>query len=264
MATWMAHLRIAEQLMEQLPDFDTGSFVSGSIAPDCGLPNEDWSEFTPPKQVTHYHHKTGELLDLRFFREYLAGHPLTEDPKRISFLWGYYLHLTTDELWYTRLAATTRQEYPALFAEKGDQAWWVVKEDWYDLDHRYLRDNPDSLFWKVFMTQPDPPQYLPFLPAQGIMLQFAHIREYYSNAHVEKGLERPFPYLNEATMQRFIRETVESLFKLYTALQQPLPVGLGEMSLELMLPAEYTAIPPPLGDPLKQTPSKDHLKIAGK
>ena len=250
MATWIAHLRIAEQILQQIPDLDSASFICGSIAPDCGLPNEDWSEFTPPKQITHYHHKTGELLDLRFFREYLAGHPSCKYPKRMSFLWGYFLHLTTDELWYLRLAATTRQEHPALFAEKGDQAWWVVKEDWYDLDHLYLHNHPESLFWKIFMLQNDPPQYLSFLPGEGIKIQFAHIREYYSNAHIEKGLERPFPFLNEATMQRFIRETVETLCRLYSKLQHPLSKAVGEMSLELMVPDEFAAIPPPLGDPV--------------
>jgi hypothetical protein len=250
MATWIAHLRIAETLLKQISDFDIVSFVHGSIAPDCGLPNEDWTEFTPPKQVTHYYHKTGELRDLCFYREYLVNHSVTEDIKRISFLWGYFLHLVTDALWYTRLAITTREEHPGLFVEKGDQAWWVVKEDWYDLDHRFLRDHPDSLFWKVFICQPDPPQYLPFLPVEGIKIQFAHIREYYSTAHVEKGLDRPFPYLNETTMQTFIHETTASLEKIYTTLQRPLAKGVGDMSQELMLPEDCAPLNPPLGDPM--------------
>ena len=251
MATWIAHLRIAEQLLEHLPGFDTTSFVCGSIAPDCGLPNKDWSEFSPPKQITHYYVIAGEMHDLTFFREYLAGHLLSEDPQRMSYLWGYFLHLVSDLLWYHRLASTTRAQYPALFEEKGNQAWWVVKEDWYDLDHRYLRDHPDSLFWNMFINLPDPPQYVLFLPAEGIRIQFAHIREYYSNAHIEKGLDRPFPYLNEKTMGHFITETVKSLVKLYAVLQDPLPVDMGEMSLALMSAEEFAPLPPPLGDVVK-------------
>jgi hypothetical protein len=248
MATWIAHLRIAESLLKVLSEFDPASYVAGSIAPDCGLPNKDWSEFTPPKEITHYYVSPGKMRDLIFFREYLAGHSLSEDPERMSYLWGYFLHLVTDLLWYHRLASTTREQYPALFAEKGDQAWWVVKEDWYDLDHRYLRDHPDSLFWTMFVDLPDPPQYVPFLSAQGIHIQFAHIREYYCNAHIEKGLDRLFLYLNEATMQHFIHDTVASLIGLYAVLQQPLTDGVGEMSLGLMNPEEYAPFSPPLGD----------------
>lgn len=249
MATWIAHLRIAELFLDQMPEFDTAAFISGSLAPDCGLPNEDWSEFTPSKDVTHYFHAMGELHDLSFFREFITGHPLSEDPARMSHLWGYFLHLVSDALWYQRLASTTRSQYPALFAEKGDQAWWVVKEDWYDLDHSYIRDHPDNLFTKVFNTLSDPPQYLPFLPAEGIHIQFAHIREYYGNALLQKGLDRPFPYLNEKIMGRFITETVTTLSKLHGILKRPLPDHAGEMSLDLMDTVEYAPFPPPLGDP---------------
>jgi hypothetical protein len=249
MATWIAHLRIAEALLNKLTDFDQAMFVSGSIAPDCGLLNEDRASYTPPREITHYYRAPGELHDMLFFHEYLAGQNLSSDPQRISYLWGYFLHLVSDVLWYLRLANTTKEQYPSLFADKGDQAWWVVKEDWYDLDHQYLRDHPDNLFSKLFICLPDPPQYLAFLPAEGIRNQFAHIRDYYGNARLEKGLDRLFPYLNETTMRRFITDTVYSLEKLYIILQQPLPGNTGDISLGLMSPEEYAPIPPPLGDP---------------
>ena len=159
----------------------------------------------------------------------------------MSFLWGYFLHLTTDELWYLRLAIPTRQAYPTLFDEKGDQAWWVIKEDWYDLDHLYLRNHTDNIFRRIFLPQPDPPQYLPFLSAEGIKIQFAYIRDYYNKSHFEKGLDRLFPYLNEKTMGCFITETVSSLTRLSSILQRPLSETVGNMSLELMFPEEYAA-----------------------
>lgn len=250
MATWIAHLRIAEHILVQKPEFDPGAFVCGSLAPDCGLPNEDWSKFTPSKDVTHYFRALGELHDLNFFREYISGHHLSENTHRMSYLWGYYLHLVSDALWYHRLASTTRSQYPDLFTEKGDQAWWEVKDDWYDLDHLYIRDHPDNLFNRIFINLPDPPQYLPFLPAEGVHIQFAHIRDYYGNAHIQKGLNRPFPYLNERTMGRFITETVTSLINLYSILQQPLPIEAGKMSINLMDAQEWMPFPPPLGDPV--------------
>lgn len=53
MATWIAHLRIAENLIKKY-DFEKKPFIIGNIAPDSGVPNEDWSKFDPPKEVTHW------------------------------------------------------------------------------------------------------------------------------------------------------------------------------------------------------------------
>ena len=54
MASWMVHLRIADKLLDQLKDIDETAFVMGNIAPDSGVPNEDWTKFTPPKTVSHF------------------------------------------------------------------------------------------------------------------------------------------------------------------------------------------------------------------
>lgn len=42
MASWMVHLRIADKLLDQLKNIDETAFVMGNIAPDSGVPNEDW------------------------------------------------------------------------------------------------------------------------------------------------------------------------------------------------------------------------------
>ncbi len=54
MGTWIGHLRIAENLLAVLPHLDEVAFAFGSLAPDSGVPNEDWSQFDPPKEVTHF------------------------------------------------------------------------------------------------------------------------------------------------------------------------------------------------------------------
>lgn len=46
MATWIAHLRIAENILRNGRGLDKTAFVSGNIAPDAGVPNEDWSIFS--------------------------------------------------------------------------------------------------------------------------------------------------------------------------------------------------------------------------
>ncbi|WP_312372853.1 hypothetical protein [Lachnoclostridium sp.] len=47
MASWMVHLRVGDRVFEQLFDILPHEFIVGNIAPDCGVPNEDWSVFTP-------------------------------------------------------------------------------------------------------------------------------------------------------------------------------------------------------------------------
>ena len=54
MASWMVHLRIADRLLDSLPKLSAVDFVVGNIAPDSGVPNQDWSEFTPSVIVSHF------------------------------------------------------------------------------------------------------------------------------------------------------------------------------------------------------------------
>lgn len=54
MASWIVHLRIADQLLDQIPDLKSTEFVVGNIAPDSGIPNEDWSAYTPSPVLSHF------------------------------------------------------------------------------------------------------------------------------------------------------------------------------------------------------------------
>jgi hypothetical protein len=45
MASWIVHLRVTDKLLDQIPDLSPVEFVIGNIAPDSGVPNEDWSAF---------------------------------------------------------------------------------------------------------------------------------------------------------------------------------------------------------------------------
>ena len=47
MATWIAHMRIAEHFMKKDAALDNALFLVGNIGPDCGVPNEDWSVLRP-------------------------------------------------------------------------------------------------------------------------------------------------------------------------------------------------------------------------
>ena len=53
-ASWMVHLRIADLLLERFQHIKNTEFVVGNIAPDSGVPNEDWTYYTPLKEVSHF------------------------------------------------------------------------------------------------------------------------------------------------------------------------------------------------------------------
>jgi hypothetical protein len=76
MATWISHLRVAENLLAALPDLDEVAFTFGNLAPDSGVPNADWTVFDPPQEVTHFFGprergvRTHALLDGRVLGPY--------------------------------------------------------------------------------------------------------------------------------------------------------------------------------------------------
>ena len=73
MSEWVSHLIVADRVLEILPKLRKHEFCVGNIAPDCNMPNEDGTEFIPPRKVTHW--MTGErktAADMRaFYDEYI-------------------------------------------------------------------------------------------------------------------------------------------------------------------------------------------------
>lgn len=67
MATWITHFRIAENILKVREDLDTEAFVVGNIGPDSGVPNEDWSNFDPPKIITHWYCKNDKSINSEGF-----------------------------------------------------------------------------------------------------------------------------------------------------------------------------------------------------
>src|SRR5262245_47564105 len=122
MATWIGHLRIAEKLLAELPALDEAAFTLGSLGPDSGLPNADWSEFDPPKEVTHFMREgTGEdkIHDLEFYQAYLQT-TSPGDSSTYSYRLGYFIHLLCDNCWTRWVWQPMRQHYAAQFVEKGN------------------------------------------------------------------------------------------------------------------------------------------------
>ncbi len=250
MGTWISHLRVAEHLLAAWPDVDPAAFACGNLAPDCGIPNADWSAFDPPKVLTHFlraGEDEGRCQDLVYYRTYLANPATDSDLAHYSSRLGYFCHLVCDNLWMWRVVRPSKQEYAALFADRA-QFWDRLKRDWYGLDFQYLQDQPASLFWRVFRPAPNPPPSLPFIPTAALHAQLDMIRAYYTTLDPEVApLARPYPYLNAATMDRFVADAAQTLLELRQRLQTgAIPPS---DSVRDMLPDSQTApYPSPLGD----------------
>jgi hypothetical protein len=221
MATWIVHLRIAENLLERIPGLDAGQFAIGNIAPDSGVPDEKWEHFDPPPEVTHFKrnkdvHK--DIADLDFKHKYLEGID-PADAGRFSFRLGYFFHLVTDNLWTIEIGRPTQERWQAQFAADRNFIW-EVKQDWYGLDQLYVRTHPGSLFWRVFLdAQPDSCD-LDFIPAPAIARQLQYIKDFYreTGEKIDAMVRRPFIYLPQSEMDRFVDAATERLFRIHHAL----------------------------------------------
>lgn len=246
MGTWIAHLRIAEKLLLELPYLDETTFTFGSLAPDSGMPNEDWSQFDPPKAVTHFQNpgeSDDKIRDMEFYRAYSQGVPAHD--VCYSYLLGYYVHLLADKLWVRLINPTYYQVYAKELAEQGVDYFWTLKKDWYDLDHRYVRDHRSSLFWRVYLNAPLPSISLPFMKMQALQHQTQHIRTFYSTPP-ERALDRAYLYLSAATMQRYIDDCARLALKLLPQLDTVPPKE--NSALCLLSEDELKPYAPPLGD----------------
>jgi hypothetical protein len=224
MATWIVHLRIAENLLANFPGLDESQFAVGNVAPDSGLPDEKWEKFDPPSEVLHFSRGDDRFsisCDLVFFRKYLGKMDFSADPPRFGFLLGYFTHLVTDNLWSLEIGQPTLEKYKTRF-DADKNFIWEVKEDWYGLDHIYVREFPYSLFRKTFLNCPYRADYLDFLPEKNIQVRVDYIREFYQrdDEKIDALLARPFQYLSKTDMDRFVDESSRKLAAWIKQLQE--------------------------------------------
>jgi len=226
MATWIAHLRIAERLLDRIEGLDPAYFAIGNIAPDAGIPDENWEHFNPPSEVSHFKLSGGAdfaLADLAFFRQHLQ--PLREqkvDSERFAYLLGYFFHLVTDNLWAQAVGRPTHERFAEAFAGDPDFIW-EVKRDWYGLDFEYVRENPDSIFWRVFLDCRYDADFLDFMPPEAVQERLDYIKDFYqrTDEKVEAHyIQHPGCFLTQKEMDDFIQEASGRLIRIYQALWQ--------------------------------------------
>jgi hypothetical protein len=238
MATWIVHLRLAQMLLDRISGLDAEKFAVGNIAPDSGVPDEKWENFDPPPWVTHFGVQGSsqhELADLEFFRRHLLPLRGKEDELLFPFRLGYFFHLITDNLWGRKIGRPTQEKYKEQFAADKDFIW-EVKKDWYGLDFVYVRDHPDCLFWRVFLGARSETGGLEFLPAEAVRRNIEYIQQYYqrTDEKIQMAYNRPYTYLSQVEMDRFVNETKGQLFQIYTVLWIKGAAANGSLALALL------------------------------
>jgi hypothetical protein len=225
MATWIVHLRIAENLLGMIPDLESPQFAVGNIAPDSGIPDEKWENFTPSSEITHFKapdNCTFKSDDLEFYRRYLLSRPWPGiDIQERSFLWGYFCHLVTDNLWDLRIGKPTYDRFKAQLDANHDFIW-EVKKDWYGLDFVYVREHPNSLFWMTFQQCEYTTNYLDILLPEGVKQRIEYIKTFYrrTDAETQELFSRERIYLTELEVNHFVDEATQKLYHGYNQLQK--------------------------------------------
>jgi hypothetical protein len=219
MASWMVHLRVADKILDRIESLDKSAFVLGNIAPDSGVPNEDWSSFDPPGNVTHFRTRPEEktFIDIdKYVSEFFTDEKIKNYTNReYSFFLGYYTHLLTDIEWIKMVHSEGVSEENA---KKENMSYidfvWKNKKDWYDLDFLYLEEHPQFRAFQIYEDADDIKNV--FMDAFSEDA-FENRREYicgYYRSDNHGDLHRNYQYLTKERSDRFVEETVEIIMNI--------------------------------------------------
>lgn len=189
MATWVTHLMIADRLLERFGQLDRRGFCVGSIAPDCNVENADWTEFTPPRQVTHWMQGARKQMSDcdAFCQAYILQRSRADlSAEEYAFLLGYYAHLLTDAAFQAMIRDDQRVHAawarvlaaPDLCADGLPAVWDSIKKlipkqerlgDIAAIEAHYLRTHPTSGYLTEILPLQAFPDYIDYLPKGGIV-----------------------------------------------------------------------------------------------
>jgi hypothetical protein len=212
-ATWIAHLRVAERVHTRIPQTHFDQFLAGSIAPDSGVLAADNKSYVPPSQVSHYidpKRPKWTREDLRFHAEHVR--PTDISTPDGCFMLGYYCHLLLDNMWshYIWRPAKLRHANQRLTEPIDIQ---VHKTDWYGQDRIFLNNNHAWPIWRLFRQTICGCDRIPFYTSSTITNKIRDIVRAYELTAVPDHLGR---YLTAETMDAFVdfasQFTIEAIY----------------------------------------------------
>lgn len=229
MATWVTHLMVADEVIKQMSFLSRHEFFVGNIAPDCNVENEDWTNFTPSREVTHWmgnERKTAADCD-RFLHEYIEmkeGLDIAEE----SFLLGYYAHLITDAEFqrYIRDENRVRASWDRIKqhselsqrAVDMEETWDSVKKlincqermkDMYYLEAEYLEKHPESGYITDIVCLEEFPDYIDYLP-KGAIVRKVKVMGYMPEKEIS---QYPYIGMSKEEYSCFIKTATELVIK---------------------------------------------------
>lgn len=211
MASWMVHLRIADKLLDNIPGLSPVDFIVGNIAPDSGVPNADWSAFSPSTKISHFKTTSNKADPDAFAAKYWTEEKRDSyDPRQYAFFLGYLTHLLTDVAWVEEIYYPSKVKFADLLASDPDNFIWRLKEDWYDLDFKYLRDHPGFRAFRAYLGAVGYRNtFMEEFSADAFDNRRMYITDFYLQG--KDNLDREYPYLTEAEMDAFTLRTTESI-----------------------------------------------------
>ena len=234
MATWVTHLMIADSVLQHFPSLDRCGFCVGNISPDCNVENEDWTAFTPSREVTHWMQgarKKASDCDA-FYDEYIAKRRnRIQTSEEYAFLMGYYAHLITDAAFQKMIRDEDRVKAAwkrikanedLLAHSVGMEETWdnakklIPKRVWvghiYSLEAEYLEAHPDSGYLTEILPLKEFPDYIDYLP-EGAIVRKIGVMGYLPKINEVLG---EWIAISREEYEEYIQETIQMILKRFS------------------------------------------------
>ena len=226
MASWVIHTMVAERLLKMIPGLDARGFVVGNIAPDCNVENEDWTQFTPPRDVTHW--MTGISKATADYESFYAKYVKPGLPReQYAFYLGYYAHLITDAEFHMFM----RDERRLHGCFERANADWDIREmiagkpeefeilkyalgrkrmdlEQHCLEAEWLKKNPENLYDNLLCRVNEFPDYIDYLPDGAITRKISVMQMTYADLIPPK----VFVFYTSEELEKFVDDTARKVY----------------------------------------------------
>lgn len=216
---------IADSVLERFPQLDKRGFCVGNIAPDCNVENEDWSAFTPSREVTHWmqgERKKASDCDAFCDAYILNRKEEIKSAEEYAFLLGYYAHLITDAAFQAmirdenRVKAVWRRvkadDALSISGAGMEETWDNIKrlipkdermQEIYSIEAEYVKYHPKSGYLTEILPLKEFPDYIDYLPSGAIVRKIGvmgYLPKFSQNEtkHIALSKEEYAVFVNEA------------------------------------------------------------------
>lgn len=225
---------IADGVLERISNIDRRGFCVGNIAPDCNVENEDWTAFTPSREVTHWmqgERKKASDCDAFCDECILKRKDKIKSAEEYAFLLGYYSHLITDAAYQAMIRDEDRVRavWMCIKADKElsvagagmDETWGSVKRlipkkdrmcEIYAMEGEYLRDHPNSGYLTEILPLKSFPDYIDYL-TQGCIVRKIGVMGYLPEP--DKSIDK-FITMSKDEYASFVEDTIQLVVNQFT------------------------------------------------